>query len=252
MITAAEIKDALRCGSYGCACRTRGNSHCPVPGHGDSSPSLSVKEGDRANVVVYCHAGCDQQDVIDALRQRGLWESELVTPQRTPKWTLVREWAYPNDGTEPIAYHGREEDGRGNKRVRWRLPGGVYDDGLKGLKLSALPLYNAHLLEQRPNDPAHLVEGEVAADEGTAHGLLTVSLSGGAAQRDFGQALDALAGRRVSLLPDNDEPGRTLMDRVGRVAMQIAAEVRVVTLADLPEKGDLVDWFRRAACPALL
>lgn len=243
MTTAAEIKDALRCGAYGCACRTKGNSHCPVPGHRDSSPSLSVKEGDRANVVVYCHAGCDQQDVIDALRQRGLWGSELMT-QRAPNWSFVREWPYPNDGRAPIAYHGREEDGLGNKRVRWRLPDGTYNEGLKGLKLSELPLYNAHLLEERPADRVYFVEGEVAADEGTSHGLLTVSLCGGAAQQDFGQALDVLARRGVSLLPDNDESGRTLMDRVGRAIASTSADLRLVTLPGLPEKGDLVDWFR--------
>jgi hypothetical protein len=243
-ITAAEIKDRLRCGMFGCACRTKGNSHCPVPTHRDSSPSLSVKEGDRAGVVVYCHAGCDQQDVIDALRQRGLWGSEPMTPPRTPTWSLVREWAYPNDGSAPVAYHGREEDGQGHKRVRWRLPEGSYADGLKGLKLSDLPLYNAHLLEERPSEPAHLVEGEVAADEGTSRGLLAISLCGGAAQQDFGQALEVLAGRSVSLLPDNDEPGRTLMDRVGRAIAATAADLRLVELPDLPEKGDLVDWFR--------
>jgi hypothetical protein len=203
-----------------------------------------VKEGDRADVVVYCHAGCDQQDVIDALRQRGLWGPEPMTPLGMPGWSLVREWPYPNDGSAPVAYHGREEDGQGHKRVRWRLPAGAYADGLKGLKLSELPLYNAHLLEERPSDPVHLVEGEVAADEGTSHGLLTVSLCGGAAQQDFGQALDVLSGRSVSLMPDNDEPGRTLMDRVGRVIAATAADLRLVALPDLPEKGDLVDWFR--------
>ena len=241
MITVAEIKDALRCGMSGCACRTGGNSHCPVPHHRDSSPSLSVKQGDRTNVIVYCHAGCEQKDVIDALREQDLWESERQPSAPVPRWRPVKEWPYPNDGSPPIAYHGREEDGSGNKRVRWRLPDGTYADGLKGLKLSALPLYNAHLLEERPSDPVYLVEGEVAADEGNMHGLLTVSLCGGAAQQDFGQALDVLAGRSVFLLPDNDEPGRTLMDRVGRA---IAAEVRLVTLPDLPDKGDVVDWFR--------
>ena len=243
MTTAAQIREALRCGMFGCACRTNGNSHCPVPSHRDSSPSLSVKEGDRANVVVYCHAGCDQQDVIDALRQRGLWGSEPMTPSRTPTWSLVREWPYPNDGSAPMAYHGREEDGQGHKRVRWRLPDGAYADGLKGLRLSELPLYNGHLLEERPSDPVHFVEGEVAADEGTSRGLLTVSLCGGAAQQDFGQALEVLAGRVVYLLPDNDEPGRTLMDRIGRAIAATAADLRLVTLPDLPEKGDLVDWF---------
>ncbi|MET3838581.1 toprim domain-containing protein [Bradyrhizobium sp. OAE829] len=43
------------------------------PAHGDSTPSLSISDSDNT-VLVYCHAGCDQRDVIAVLRQRGLWE----------------------------------------------------------------------------------------------------------------------------------------------------------------------------------
>lgn len=45
---------------------------CPVPSHGrgrgDRNPSLSVG-GEGGTVLVHCHAGCDQQDVINALRR---------------------------------------------------------------------------------------------------------------------------------------------------------------------------------------
>jgi hypothetical protein len=43
------------------------------PAHNDREPSLSIvqKEG---KVLVRCHAGCDQQDVIEALRKRRIWE----------------------------------------------------------------------------------------------------------------------------------------------------------------------------------
>lgn len=59
------------------------------PSHDDSSPSLSLAErGGR--VLVRCHAGCDQEAVIAALRERGLW------PERErPRWTAAdrRAWA---------------------------------------------------------------------------------------------------------------------------------------------------------------
>lgn len=42
------------------------------PAHDDKSPSLSLTDsGDR--VLVFCHTGCRQADVIAALRARGLW-----------------------------------------------------------------------------------------------------------------------------------------------------------------------------------
>jgi putative DNA primase/helicase len=42
------------------------------PAHDDRTPSLSIRDaGDK--VLVHCHAGCDQERVISALRGRGLW-----------------------------------------------------------------------------------------------------------------------------------------------------------------------------------
>lgn len=43
------------------------------PAHDDHEPSLSIREGDGGKVLVRCHAGCDQTQVIGALRSRGLW-----------------------------------------------------------------------------------------------------------------------------------------------------------------------------------
>jgi putative DNA primase/helicase len=46
-------------------------AHCPA--HTDREPSLSIRAGDDGRVLVRCHAGCDQEQVIAALRSRGLW-----------------------------------------------------------------------------------------------------------------------------------------------------------------------------------
>ena len=45
-------------------------AHCPA--HQDRTPSFSFREKD-GKVLVHCHAGCRQADVIAALRARGLW-----------------------------------------------------------------------------------------------------------------------------------------------------------------------------------
>jgi len=76
MITAEIISSAL-----GSSKRTSGgwSCRCPVPGHGkgrgDKTPSLSVSEG-RDGVLVHCHGGCSQDDVIDALKAKNLWETK--------------------------------------------------------------------------------------------------------------------------------------------------------------------------------
>jgi hypothetical protein len=59
------------------------------PAHDDHTPSLSIRDADDGKVLVRCHAGCDQQQVIAALRARGLWAqnsllSILRRAHRTP------------------------------------------------------------------------------------------------------------------------------------------------------------------------
>ena len=38
------------------------------PAHDDHNPSLGVKEADNGDLIVYCHAGCEFREVIDAIR----------------------------------------------------------------------------------------------------------------------------------------------------------------------------------------
>jgi hypothetical protein len=42
------------------------------PAHSDRVPSLSLSDGPDGRVLVHCHAGCDQQSVIGALKSLGL------------------------------------------------------------------------------------------------------------------------------------------------------------------------------------
>ena len=43
------------------------------PAHDDHTPSLSIRDAVDNKVLVRCHAGCNQERVITALRTRGLW-----------------------------------------------------------------------------------------------------------------------------------------------------------------------------------
>jgi len=68
--------------------------------HKDKSPSLSITDGADGRVLVHCFAGCSQDAVIAALRQRGLW------PERErPSWTIEqrRAWARRRSAAEDLA-----------------------------------------------------------------------------------------------------------------------------------------------------
>jgi hypothetical protein len=68
-MTAANIAlDARRNGSGWMAL-------CPA--HHDTNASLSIRSGHDRKVLVHCHAGCEQAQVIGALRSRGLWSGPL-------------------------------------------------------------------------------------------------------------------------------------------------------------------------------
>jgi hypothetical protein len=45
------------------------------PAHDDHTPSLSICDADDGKVLIRCHAGCGQEQVISILRSRGLWTS---------------------------------------------------------------------------------------------------------------------------------------------------------------------------------
>ena len=51
------------------------------PAHDDREPSLSIRDTD-GKVLVRCHAGCDQRDVIAALKARGLWDGKAHSSLR--------------------------------------------------------------------------------------------------------------------------------------------------------------------------
>ena len=83
-VTRAEaIAKALGGQKAGCEWMAR------CPSHDDRTPSLSLGDAHDGKVLVHCHAGCDQEHVIAALRRRGLWtesgpNSLPQTAGRTP------------------------------------------------------------------------------------------------------------------------------------------------------------------------
>jgi putative DNA primase/helicase len=53
--------------------RTGSSWMAQCPAHRDREPSLAISDACNGKTLVRCHAGCDQQSVISALRARGLW-----------------------------------------------------------------------------------------------------------------------------------------------------------------------------------
>ena len=63
-------------------------ARCPF--HEDRVPSLSIRGGSDGRVLVKCHAGCSQRDVIDALRDVGLWPTPSLESRESRPPRMAR------------------------------------------------------------------------------------------------------------------------------------------------------------------
>ena len=221
--------------------RRNGYYMAGCPAHEDTKASLSVSEGDDGRALLKCFAGCENGDVVAAL--------DLEMRDLFPPSANVHRNGHSKTGGKPTAtWYIRDPEGElqavhirfdrdDGKDCFWRLPG-ASGWGLKGRRLSTLPLYGSERVKDWPEDAVVvLAEGEKATDAlawAYPQTLGTVTTPGS-------EALEVLRGRRVVLWPDNDEPGRAHMERVAAALRGIAAEVRVFEWSDAPDKGDAAD-----------
>lgn len=234
---ARRIVEALACGRAGCDCGKAsamgtGLTHCPT--HDDARPSLHVKvEGGK--VLLFCFTGsCPQETVIAALRERGLWPGSRQDGQR-PDSNIVATYVYDDERGAPLLEVCRTA----KKTFPQRRPG-AEEWGIKGARrvLYRLP----ELLAADPAEIVFISEGEKDADRLAELGVMATTNPGGAGKwrADYNESL---RGRRVVILPDNDDAGRQHAEEVAASLHGAAREVKVLELPGLPEKGDVSDWL---------
>ena len=200
----------------------------PCPAHEDDKPSLSIGEAD-GKILLHCHAGCSQRDVIDALRSRGLWDTAPATTWAkrivaTYNYTeAAGELLYQIVRFEPKDFRQRRPDGRGG--WIWR-------------KHPNQVLY--HLPEILEAPIVFVVEGERDVETLRAHGFVATTNAGGAKAPWLPQFTEALRGREVILMPDADQPGRARVVRIARALLGVAA--RIIVLEPDGAK-DVTQWF---------
>jgi hypothetical protein len=89
-VSAAELREALRCGSPRCECaRGHRRTHCPASGHPDRRPSFDVDERDDKTLMI-CRSGCRQEEILAGLRQRGLWSSSRPSRRSSTESPLAQ------------------------------------------------------------------------------------------------------------------------------------------------------------------
>lgn len=128
---------------------------------------------------------------------------------------------------EPKTFRQRKPEGNG---WSWKVRG-----------IDPLP-YRLPDMLAKPSATILVAEGEKDVDKLSELGFVATCNSGGAGK--FPESLAQwFKGRRVVLLPDNDDPGRNHAELVASTLQGVADSVRVVYLPGLPEKGDPCDWI---------
>jgi hypothetical protein len=88
-----------------------------------------------------------------------------------------------------------------------------------------------------------VVEGEKDCETLARFGLVGTTSSQGAGKWPTGWGERYFKGRRVTVLPDHDDPGRAHAEQVAADLHSHATEVRVVHLPDVKDKGDVSDYL---------
>jgi 5S rRNA maturation endonuclease (ribonuclease M5) len=122
---------------------------------------------------------------------------------------------------QPLEQGGWKYNLGGVRRVLYRLP---------------------ELLASNKTDTVFVCEGEKDVDALRALGLVATTNAGGAGKwkKEYNTHL---RGRYVVILPDNDETGQKHAESIAHSLSGIAANVKVITLPSLSDKGDVSDWL---------
>lgn len=219
----AQLKNVKRQGN-------EWQARCPA--HDDSKPSLSVREGEGGKVLTHCHAGCTPEAVWAALHieSNGSGKREIAA------------YDYLSDSGDLLFQSVRYAP----KNFLQRRPDG---QGGWDWKLNGTPRVLYRLPELIASDPSRtvlIVEGEKDCDRLVELGQVATTNAGGAGKwrSEYSRHL---AGRKVAILPDNDDPGRKHAHQVAESLSTSlfgqAASVKIVELPGLADKGDVSDWL---------
>lgn len=216
-----------------------GGYQARCPAHEDDHASLSVSEGVDGAALLFCHAGCTPDAVLDAIN---LKRSDLFPPRppktKKPARRIVATYPYRDETGETLYESVRFEP----KDFVQRRPDGAGGWTWKVGDVRRV-LYRLPELQRQP--VAWIVEGERDAETLAGIGLAgTTNVAGAGKWRaEYTDQLKKAGVTKVVILPDNDAPGAKHAHVVARACLRAGFTVKVKALDGLPEHGDVSDWL---------
>jgi hypothetical protein len=217
----------------------------PGPGHSKEDRSLSVKVDDRApgGFVVHSFANDDPITCRDYVRAKAGIDPFKPNGQG-------RKHSAASSGPQgrvDATYDYRDETGGllyqvirlKPKDFRQRRPDGSGDWIWKLSDVRRVPYRLAEIL-QFPDAPVFVCEGEKDADRVASLGHCSTTVASG---NWTDTCVQALAGRDIIVLQDNDGAGEKKALEAAQALHSVAQTIRIVLLPDLPPGGDVSDWL---------
>lgn len=228
---------------------TGGQALIPTIGHSakDRGTAIKADAGAPDGCLVHCFNGGDELAEKDRLRTDGfLPPFEPKAKAVAGPWQTVATFEYASADGEVIYRTVRRQpakwSGPGKRPKEFRAErceGGRWVSGMGDCE--RVP-YRLPELRQaiEAGETVFLVEGEAKADRLASWGFAATAIAFGSKgwRPDYAQHL---AGARVCILPDNDEPGRDFARKV-YADLRDCASPCVVELPGLPDAGDVMDW----------
>jgi len=195
------------------------------PAHDDHNPSLSVTSATDGGVLLKCHAGCTYPNIIAALGNNLLRDTSHHNGKLGQE---ISRYHYPKVNADKIRYYP--------KNFRWSKK-------LNGLDPGLYREENIHT-----STAIYVVEGEKDVDTLISMGLVAVCSPHGAGQDKWlWEYSQALSGKHVFIIPDNDEIGYQFAEAIQDGVGMCAASVQILDLRSvyppLAEHGDIGDIF---------
>ena len=231
-------------------------ARCPAH-NGTSEDSLSIRETENGDVLLHCHAECENEDIVEALdldladlfSKNGKASKPLSKEARPAEVRTVNELP----GVIEDYFTFEDEEGKllyiqQHKGAYYRVVGEDEDGDpllIKGLGDVEPVLFELSSLIRGVEARETIYHLEGCKDVVNAKERLgiTATTSGGAKTWKGEFAEYYRGAKEVVILPDNDEEGAAYAQKVAQDLLGVAKTVKIVDLPGLPEKGDVSDWL---------
>jgi hypothetical protein len=201
----------------------------------------------------------EKHALLAAAKSAGLGEVEAKTTINSAwKSGVAQPRRFDRAGREPTPFRKHREPGTsyfeyidadgvlacrkvridkadGEKDFRWQHPDGK-GGWLSGRGGPAIPYRLPDLLKAPADAIVYIAEGERKADKLASWGLVATS------SKDLPDDLSVFAGRTIAILPDNDEKGVEIAEKLLQALDGVAAKGALVELPGLPHQGDIMEW----------